>query len=103
MGELPLHEEESLRIGAPRLYERMMEAFSKHRIHPFDTEGKVVKKKDRIHITLTLAGSTSPLATKEFTLQQAKEPDQEVISFFEGTAEECKNLLIKNYYKMIKL
>lgn len=103
MGELPLYEEESLRIAAPNVYERMIETFSKHNLHPYDTEGTVIKKEDGFDISLRLAGSSTSVGTKHISLTQAEKPDEEVTNFFETSAEECKNLLIKNYFKMIKL
>lgn len=103
MGEFPLNEEESLRFTAPKVYDQMVETFSKHKIHPFDTEATVVQKDGRMAISIKLAGGASELASTTISLNQAKEPDEEVVSFFETSAEECKNLLIKNYFKMIKL
>lgn len=103
LGELPLYEEESLRIAAPNLYNKMLESFSKYNLHPYDTESSVIKNQNGMDITIKLAGSQSMLATTKITAKQANEPDEEVISFFESSAEKCKNLLIKNYFKMIKL
>lgn len=103
MGELPLYEEESLRIAAPNLYDRMIETFSKYNLHPYDAQGTVMKKGDGLDISLRLAGSNTSIATKHISLGQAEQPDEEITAFFETSAEECKNLLIKNYFKMIKL
>lgn len=103
MGELPLYEEESLRFAAPKLYGKMMETFSKYNLHPYDTESSALKKEDGMDITLKLAGSNSVVATTHLTRKQIEQPDEDVVSFFETSAEECKNLLIKNYFKMIKL
>lgn len=103
MGELPLHEEESLRFATPRLYERMVETFSKYNLHPYDTEATVRRKHDSIDISIKLTGNAANLASTTISLNQANEPDEEVNTFFETSAEECKNLLIKDYFKMIKL
>lgn len=102
MGELPLYEQESLRIAAPNLYVKMLETFSKHNLHPYDTESSVIKKKNGMDITLKLAGSNSTIATTHITSEQIEQPDEEVITFFESSAEECKNLLIKNYFNFIQ-
>lgn len=103
LGELPLYEEESLRIAAPKLYGKMMETFSKYNLHPYDTEGSVLKKENGMDVTLKLAGSHSVVSTTYLSKKQIEQPDDEVERFFETSAEECKNLLIKNYFKMIKL
>lgn len=103
MGELPLYEEESLRFRAPRLYDRMMEAFSNYNLHPYDAEATITQKEDGMDLSIRLGGSLTDLATIHISPKQAEEPDEEVISFFENAAEECKNLLIKNYFNMIKL
>lgn len=81
----------------------MHETFSKYNLHPYDTESSIVKSQDGLDVTVKLAGSQSKLATTHISTKQAQQPDEEVIRFFESTAEECKNLLIKNYFKMIKL
>lgn len=103
MGELPLHEEESLRIRAPRVYARMIETFSKYNLHPYDAEATVIQNDNGLDISVKLAGSLTNLGSKHISMKQAEEPDDEVNAFFETSAEECKNLLIKNYFKMIKL
>jgi len=92
----------SLRIAAPALYQRMVQTFEKHHIHPYDTQGTAIHKEDGFHIILRFAPDFSQKAEATFSLEQANYPDQDVTHFFEKTAEQCKSQLIKNYFKMIK-
>lgn len=102
MGEFKLQKEESLRIAAPNVYRRMIDTFEKYNIHPYDAHGTVIKKQEGLEITLRLSNFTE-IAKSEISFEQAQQPDEELSCFFEQAAEKCKNQLITDYFKMIKL
>ena len=97
-----INEEISLRIAKPVLYRSMVEIFEKYHIHPYDTQGSITKKENGYDITLKFSNSFSQYATKHINSKQAEDPDDELIQFFEETAEQCKARLISDYYKMVK-
>lgn len=96
-------EEKLLRFAAPVLYKTMAETFSRVNIHPYDIHGTVIKNEDGFDVTLRFSPSFSQFVTTKVSFEQAIHPDEEVIRFFEETAEKCKSQLISDYYKMIKL
>ncbi|WP_066062347.1 hypothetical protein [Neobacillus soli] len=96
-------EEKLLRFAAPALYKKMVETFSRYNIHPFDIHGTVVKSEDGYEIILRFSQSFSQTVTTTVSFEQASNPDEEVVLFFEEIAEKCKTQLISDYYKMIKL
>lgn len=102
MGEYQLIEG-SLRVEAPAVYDRMIETFSRYNIHPYDAQGAVIKKEEGIEIVLKFSNGFSKTVQTHISADQAKNPDDEVTLFFERAADECKNQLIADYYKMIKL
>lgn len=95
-------EEKLLRFAAPELYKKMVDTFSRVNIHSYDIHGTVQKKDDGFDLTLRFSQSYSQSVTTFISFEQAKKPDEEVIRFFEETAEKCKGQLISDYYKMIK-
>ncbi|ETI68961.1 type III secretion system chaperone family protein [Neobacillus vireti] len=103
MGNKPVLEEKLLRFAAPALYQKMSETFSNLNIHPFDVHGTVLKCENGYELTLRFSPSFSQSATTKVSFEQALNPDEEVVRFFEETAEKCKSQLISDYYKMIKL
>ncbi|KOP82758.1 hypothetical protein AMS60_09905 [Bacillus sp. FJAT-21945] len=103
MGEFKLQKEESLRIAAPNVYRRMIETFEKYNIHPYDAHGTVIKTQEGLEITLRLSNHFNEIAKTEISFEQAQRPDKELSCFFEQAAEKCKNQLITDYFKMIKL
>jgi hypothetical protein len=102
MNEKYVIEERVLRFAAPALYKKMIETFSSFNIHPYDIHGTVLKSENGFDITLRFSNSYSQLVTTKVSFEQAKNPDETVIRFFEETAEKCKSQLISDYYKMIK-
>lgn len=96
-------EEKLLRFAAPNLYQKMVDVFSSYNIHSYDIYATVVKQEKGYDLTLRFSQSFSQSVTALVTFEQAKNPDEEITDFLKETAEKCKNQLISDYYKMIKL
>ncbi|THE12734.1 hypothetical protein E1I69_10085 [Bacillus timonensis] len=103
MGKKDVIEEKLLRFAAPNLYQKMVDVFSSYNIHSYDIHATVVKQEKGYDLTLRFSQSFSQSVTTFVSFEQAKDPDEEFISFLKETAEKCKNQLISDYYKMIKL
>jgi hypothetical protein len=103
MSNNPALDEKLLRFAAPALYQQMADIFSSYHIHPYDIHGTVIKNENGFDVTLRFSQSFSQSVTTQVSFDQAKNPDKDVVRFFEETAEKCKSLLISDYYKMIKL
>ncbi|WP_453991753.1 hypothetical protein [Bacillus nitroreducens] len=103
MGKKDAIEEKLLRFVAPALYQKMVETFLAHNIHSYDIYATVVKQENGYELTLRFSQSFSQSVTTFVSFEQAKNPDAEIETFFKETAEKCKNQLISDYYKMIKL
>ena len=102
-GGIDLIEERLLCFAAPQLYKKMVEIFSNHHIHSYDVQAYVEKSDQEMDLTLRFSSDFSQTVTTQISCQQAENPDDKVIQFFEETAEKCKSILIADYYKMIKL
>ncbi|MDR4888011.1 hypothetical protein RGU12_10675 [Fredinandcohnia sp. QZ13] len=103
MGKKDVIEEKLLRFAAPNLYQKMVDVFSSYNIHSYDIYATVVKQEKGYDLTLRFSQSFSQSVTALVTFEQAKNPDEEITDFLKETAEKCKNQLISDYYKMIKL
>ena len=97
-----LLEEKLLRFIAPGFYSKMVDTFSAYHIHPYDVHATAIKREDGLEVSLTFSSDFSQSVTKHFTNEQAIHPDEEVIQFFQEAADQCKSILIANYYKMMK-
>ncbi|MDQ0229964.1 hypothetical protein [Metabacillus malikii] len=97
-------EERLLRFAAPALYKKMVEVFSKKNIHPYDIYATAKDRVDGLTLTISLSQSLSakPISA-DFSFDQANNPDERVETFFQETVETCKQQLISEYFKMIKL
>ncbi|MFS0862905.1 hypothetical protein [Fredinandcohnia sp. 179-A 10B2 NHS] len=103
MSKKDVIEEKLLRFAAPSLYQKMVDVFSKYNIHSYDIHATVVKQTDGYEVKLRFSQSFSQTVSTFVSFEQATEPDEEVATFFKETAETCKNQLISDYYKMIKV
>jgi hypothetical protein len=103
MSEKSILEEKLLRFAAPALYKKMAETFSSFNIHPYDIQGTVIKNETGFEVTLRFSNSFSQSSATLVSIEQALNPDAEVVQFFEEVAEKCKSLLISDYFKMIKI
>lgn len=97
-----LLEEKLLRYAAPELYTKMVEIFSTYHLHPYDVHATSLKVENGYEVSLKFSTNFSQTITQHFTFNQVAEPDEEVTHFFERAADQCKSLLIADYYKMIK-
>ncbi|WP_258000390.1 hypothetical protein [Bacillus sp. Marseille-P3661] len=100
--KVPL-KEKLLRFAAPNLYQKMVEVFSNYNIHSYDIYSTVVKQEQGFEVKLRYSRSFSQSVTVFVTFEQAMKPDEEVIQFFKETAETCKNQLISDYFKMVRV
>ena len=95
-------EERILRYAAPPLYKRMVEVFSTYHIHPYDFLAKLRKNNDEFTVIVRFSSDYSQVVSKGFTSEQVMHPDEEVTRFFTEAADQCKSLLVADYYKMKK-
>ncbi|MFD2682245.1 hypothetical protein [Bacillus seohaeanensis] len=102
MSEIQNGKQKSLRIAAPALYDKMVEVFEQHNIHPYDTRGTVMETKAGMDVTIAFASTFTQSVVGRFSHKQVKQPDAEITEFFEKAAKECKTHLITDYYKMVK-
>ncbi|WP_449538791.1 hypothetical protein [Ferdinandcohnia sp. Marseille-Q9671] len=103
MGKKEAIEEKLLRFAAPVLYQKMVETFSEYNIHSYDIYATTVKQEKGYDVTLRFSQSFSQSVTTFVSFEQAQKPDDKIDSFFKETAEKCKNQLISDYFKMIKV
>jgi hypothetical protein len=96
-------DEQLIRYAAPELYQRMMETFSAFHIHPYEVQATLLKKENGYDVTIRFSSDFSQVVTAHFSYEQASHPDEEVNRFFENAANQCRSVLMAEYYKMIKL
>jgi hypothetical protein len=80
----------------------MIESFSAFHIHPYDVQAVLLKKENGYDVTIRFSSDFSQVVTAHFSYEQAAHPDEEVTRFFENAANQCRSVLMAEYYKMIK-
>lgn len=103
MSEKQELEEKLLRFATPALYKEMVETFLSLHLHPHDVHGTVRQNEHGFEVTLRFSADFSQSISTHISFEQAENPDEKVVRFFEEAAEKCKAQLISEYYKMIKV
>ena len=90
-------------IIEPKLDGNLKKIMAEKHIHPYELEAYGTKNEDGIEVTI-IYGLTDQQTVTAFFTHEAIETDGPAISkFFSETVEKCKESLIADYYKMIRL
>jgi hypothetical protein len=93
----------SLRSLSPKLYQYITEKlFEDYHIHSFDVQIDAEEKEEGIHIILRF-GEYFTHSEEHFCSSDSleKDNDKELDEFIDKTGEECKQVLIDDYYRMM--
>ncbi|QHS22470.1 hypothetical protein GWK91_05670 [Virgibacillus sp. MSP4-1] len=91
-----------LRTVSKPLYEELISELGKFHIHSFDVQAKAIEKDDGMEIILHFGESFSQQLSKNFTSKQIENTGHEIKEFIRESAEKMKEIMIADYFKMIK-
>ncbi|KWZ78736.1 hypothetical protein [Heyndrickxia coagulans] len=86
----------------PPLYHTFMQTFELHHIHLYDADPAGVEKENGIEVVLRYGDRFQHETRKCFSFSDIENKAPEVAEFFKQAAESCKEVLIADYYKMMK-
>lgn len=92
----------TLRIIAPKLYEFITNELEKENIHSYDVQMKALQKEEGIHVFLWYGEKYNNQADAFFSHQVVEELGEEIEEFIKNVAESCKEIMLNEYFKMMK-
>lgn len=94
--------EQSLRAVSPTFYRYLVSAFESFHIHPYDIQANAIIQGDEVEVILRFGEDFHQTERRAFTLDTIEKGSQDITDFIKETGEVCKNVLIADYYKMMK-
>lgn len=93
----------SLRVIDPKLYRFIVDELNRrHNIHSYDIQ--ILAKKIESGLTMTFKYGEDYAQSKEvfFEFKTLNDRNSELTDFIHGLADDCKSVMIKDYFKMVK-
>ncbi len=96
-------EEQPLILAFPDANARVLEQFALLHLHPYDVKAGVIAADGGFELTLYYGEGWTRRKQRFFELEALETPSDALTAFSLETAEACKQALIADYYKMMKL
>lgn len=92
-----------LEILDSTIYRYIIEAlYEKQNIHSYDVEILATKEDTGLIITLKFGENFSHSKKGFFQYESLKELDEDFVKFIDEVTEECKKVMVAEYFKMMK-
>ncbi|WP_232699246.1 hypothetical protein [Brevibacillus daliensis] len=95
--------EQPLRSVIPACYHRLLEEFKAFHLHSYDVKADTIIQDGGYSIILRFGDDLKHVKEKLFSHEMVTNLDTTVIDFFRDAGESCKQALIADYFKMMKL
>ncbi|GAA0611349.1 hypothetical protein GCM10009001_30740 [Virgibacillus siamensis] len=95
---------QSLRVLFPDLYQFVVNHLEEtHNIHPYDVQAHALKDQNGYQLIFHFGEGYAHEESKFFTLDSIKNMDAEIKEFTKTVGEKCKEVMIADYFKMMKM
>jgi hypothetical protein len=91
-----------LRFVKPEYYRMLLRELEVYHLHPFDVHASAIAAEDELTIVIRY-GDRAVWKCQSLLGEDANAAEGAIADFFRETAEDCKNTLIADYYKMMKV
>lgn len=91
-----------LRFYNTDLYQILLNQLTHFHIHPHDMEASVQRKESKYTVILRFGEEFSHEQTKDFIDEDFIHGKENIIEFFFISAKQCKEVMIGDYYQMMK-
>lgn len=92
-----------LRAVAPSLFNSIISGLANYNIHLNDVQANAIKKEDGLDVTVLFGEHFNQYKSHFFTYDDINsDEDDEIKRFVNDIAEACKEVMIADYFKMIK-
>lgn len=96
-------QEVSLRIVLPDLYKDIVDKLKEQHIHAYDIQASAVKKENGFEVFIRFGEGFTQKQSQYFTYEAIEKTDQAITNFVEGIGKACKEIMIADYFKMMKM
>ncbi|WP_026700641.1 hypothetical protein [Salibacterium aidingense] len=97
------HQEKSLRIVAPDIYNKLILELDAYHIQPYDIQANAVEYENGLKLILYY-GEQFPHAEEKFaSFEEWHEWSKDLSAFMESTAQTLKQTMAADYFKMMKM
>ncbi|ASK62637.1 hypothetical protein CFK37_10980 [Virgibacillus phasianinus] len=95
--------EQSIRAIAPDLYRYIVNELETIHIHPYDVQANGIKKENGIQLICRFGEEYTHVKSEFFPFEAIGRLDKKLEDFINQLGEECKQSMIADYYKMLKM
>lgn len=95
--------EQPIRMVFPELYDFLNTELEKLHIHSYDYQATIAEKKDGYEIFLRFGEGFTQTLSRFFGYEVIEEKGQDLLDFIQLMGESCKNILVADYFKMMKM
>ncbi|MCJ0931074.1 hypothetical protein [Virgibacillus halodenitrificans] len=96
--------QQPLRILLPELYQYIIEYLEEqHNIHSYDIQVFVMNQHDGYQLSFAFGEDYSHQEKITLTLKQIQNKEDNIKPFIKEFGEKCKETMIADYYKMMKM
>lgn len=96
-------EQVTLRAVSPQLYNYITEILEESNIHQYDFEASTIEIDNGLQVFIQYGENFSQSQSAFFTFTEINQLDEKIKSFVEEIAEACKEVMIADYFKMMKM
>lgn len=95
--------EQSLRVILPELYNFVTDELERlHNIHPYDIQIYTIEETTGYQLIFYFGEGYSHQDSHSFSKNSIEKMDKEITDFIEIFGESCKEVMIADYFKMMK-
>ncbi|WP_404452293.1 hypothetical protein LG329_18285 [Virgibacillus necropolis] len=95
--------ERSIRAIAPELYANIISELENAHIHPYDIQANAVKEDGGYKLIIRFGEDFAHTESEFFSFQSIERMDTDLTEFVKKIGEACKQVMIQDYYKMMKM
>lgn len=92
-----------LRAVSPELFEHITAELEKSNIHPNDIQANAIKKDDGLDVTVRFGDNFGQTRSQFFAYADINSNHESINTFANDIAEACREVMIADYFKMMKM
>jgi len=92
-----------LRVISPHLFEQITAELEKYNVHLNDIQANVVEKDDGLEVIVLFGEHFSQSKSHFFGHSESDFDEVEIKQFANTVAEACKEVMVADYFKMMKM
>ncbi|MBP2258534.1 hypothetical protein [Virgibacillus alimentarius] len=95
--------ERMMRIVSPNLYNHVTAELEKMNIHSYDIEANVIEEDSGLQVIVRFGEGFTQERSQLFSYDTVTALDKDIDTFIKSIGEDCKQIMIADYFKMMKM